>query len=499
MKVLKAKLSLVVLLVVGSAFYSSAQQTILSNFYYKNGYSINPAYAGSQGSLYTALVHRQQWLGVQGAPVSSLVNMHTPFGENNGAGIQMRYSGLGLMNNFSAKGTYVYNLQFDGGHNVAFGLSAGFNQNAINYNEVRTQDYSDELVLEGQRVSGVAMDADFGVLYTWKGLQLGVATLQFMETRGRFFMEDDAKGFFNLSRHFVVNASYDFQVAPDWTMTPVMQTQVTATSPWNIEGMLYSEWDHKAFFGLGYRKNAGFLTNIGCHLNDMFTAAYSFELGFGGIAKAGAGTHELMFAFKIGSGSNKTINDLENRLNETQEQLNQANERLSKVESMVAESDAAIESMNKELEELKGDTEANKEKIEDLEGRIAELENRKQAVQPKVISTDVMSNLIYFGLSGSNIDPASKDRLNEMTEVMKANPNMRIKILGYSCNLGSDESNKELSLKRADKVKEFFLSKGIPAGRLELEGMGSANPIAPNDTEENRQRNRRVEVEIISE
>lgn len=492
MKVIKANFVLVFVFAAVCAFNSSAQQTILSNFYYKNGYSINPAYAGSNGSLYAAIVHRQQWLGVSGAPVASHFNIHTPFGKNNGAGLQIRHSSYGLINNLSLKGTYVYNLQFDGGHNLAMGLSAGFNQNAINYNEVRTQDYSDELVLEGQRVSGVALDADFGLLYTWKGLQVSLTSLQLMETRGRFFLEDDAAGYFNLSRHFMANISYDFQVAPDWTMTPVFQTQVTSNSPWNVEGMLYSEWDRKAFFGLGYRKNAGLLTNIGCHLNDQFTAAYSFELGFGGIAKAGAGTHELMFAFKFGSGSSKKIVELEEKLAET-------DERLTKVESMVAETDAKLEEMSTELAKLKENSEANKTKIDELENRIEELENRKQVVHPKVLSTDVMSNLIYFGLSGSNIDPASKDRLNEMTDVMKANPNMRIKILGYSCNLGSNESNKELSLKRADKVKAFFLSKGIPEGRLEIEGKGSANPIAPNDTEENRERNRRVEVEIISE
>jgi outer membrane protein OmpA-like peptidoglycan-associated protein len=87
--------------------------------------------------------------------------------------------------------------------------------------------------------------------------------------------------------------------------------------------------------------------------------------------------------------------------------------------------------------------------------------------------------------------------LSQIVEFMKNNPDVRVRILGHTDNTGSLELNNRLSLERADSVKTWVVEHGVAANRLVTEGKGPAVPVATNDTPEGRQRNRRIEFEII--
>jgi outer membrane protein OmpA-like peptidoglycan-associated protein len=88
--------------------------------------------------------------------------------------------------------------------------------------------------------------------------------------------------------------------------------------------------------------------------------------------------------------------------------------------------------------------------------------------------------------------------LQDVIRIMKEHPDLRIRIIGHTDNIGSEEYNMKLSLKRAEAVKKYLVEKGgIDPGRLETEGRGETEPIDTNDTEEGRARNRRIEFEII--
>jgi len=71
---------------------------------------------------------------------------------------------------------------------------------------------------------------------------------------------------------------------------------------------------------------------------------------------------------------------------------------------------------------------------------------------------------------------------------------MNLSIEGYTDSTGSADLNMRLSMDRARSVYEFLMSQGITSGRMKYQGFGPENPVAPNDTEANRARNRRVEV-----
>ncbi len=105
-------------------------------------------------------------------------------------------------------------------------------------------------------------------------------------------------------------------------------------------------------------------------------------------------------------------------------------------------------------------------------------------------------NNIFFDFNKWDLKPASYFELNRLVRFLETNPEIAIVIAAHTDNVGTEEYNIDLSKKRAGSVLEYLVGKGIDPGRLESIGYGESRPEVPNDTEENRARNRRVEFRI---
>jgi outer membrane protein OmpA-like peptidoglycan-associated protein len=101
---------------------------------------------------------------------------------------------------------------------------------------------------------------------------------------------------------------------------------------------------------------------------------------------------------------------------------------------------------------------------------------------------------IYFDVNKDIVKPESNGTLKEIATVLTENPDVRIKIIGHTDSDGADAANLDLSKRRAASVKnELSKGFGIDASRMETDGMGETQPVAPNDTPANKALNRRVE------
>lgn len=112
------------------------------------------------------------------------------------------------------------------------------------------------------------------------------------------------------------------------------------------------------------------------------------------------------------------------------------------------------------------------------------------------VGTVVLAN-IEFDFGSAGVKPESMHFVEEIGAAMAENPKMQIRIAGHTDDVGSDEANQKLSLERAMSVRNELIKLGIDAGRIQTVGLGESKPIAPNDTDENRKRNRRTEFEIL--
>lgn len=106
-------------------------------------------------------------------------------------------------------------------------------------------------------------------------------------------------------------------------------------------------------------------------------------------------------------------------------------------------------------------------------------------------------NNIFFNTGAYTLDDKSKVELNRMIDFLKNNKSIHIEISGHTDDVGSDQVNLELSRKRAQSVLDYLLKSGIDPSRLLAKGYGESKPIAKNDSEENRQKNRRIEWRVL--
>jgi OOP family OmpA-OmpF porin len=117
---------------------------------------------------------------------------------------------------------------------------------------------------------------------------------------------------------------------------------------------------------------------------------------------------------------------------------------------------------------------------------------------PPPVPGKVMLRGVKFGSDTAYIEPVSVGVLELVAQRLRENPEIRVRIAGYTDERGSEAHNLELGQERAEAVKRILVGYGVGPERLEAVGLGEANPIATNDTPEGRALNRRVELDVIN-
>ncbi|WP_294706832.1 OmpA family protein [uncultured Fusobacterium sp.] len=108
-----------------------------------------------------------------------------------------------------------------------------------------------------------------------------------------------------------------------------------------------------------------------------------------------------------------------------------------------------------------------------------------------------MPELVLFDFNKYEVKNKVKGSLNTLAKALEENPDIRIKIDGYTDFIGSEGYNLELSVKRAKSIRNYLVDRGVKSSNISIEGYGKQNPIANNATAAGRAKNRRVEF-IIS-
>ncbi len=102
-------------------------------------------------------------------------------------------------------------------------------------------------------------------------------------------------------------------------------------------------------------------------------------------------------------------------------------------------------------------------------------------------------SFMLFDFDSAVIKTDAKAALEEAVKVAKMDPDLKVEIQGHTDNIGTAEYNMDLSVRRAQAVRDYLAAAGVDSSRMTVVGYGMTKPVAPNDTEENRARNRRVE------
>jgi len=155
---------------------------------------------------------------------------------------------------------------------------------------------------------------------------------------------------------------------------------------------------------------------------------------------------------------------------------------------------AERDAVKADRDKVSADREAMKKERDDLAGML------KGALSSVADTTETARGVIVslsgilFDVGKATLKPASQLSVAKLAGILMVFPNMNLSIEGYTDSTGSSDLNMRLSADRARSVYEFLMGQGISNSRMRYQGFGLDNPVAPNDTETNRAKNRRVEV-----
>ncbi|MBI5244028.1 MAG: OmpA family protein [Elusimicrobia bacterium] len=127
---------------------------------------------------------------------------------------------------------------------------------------------------------------------------------------------------------------------------------------------------------------------------------------------------------------------------------------------------------------------------------VAVVQEQIDEIQSKIARKEIPP--IEFKLGSAVLKESAKLTLELVADLLIRHPEMKLMVFGHTCNIGGREYNRELSQKRADAVKDYLIELGVLGESVRAKGFGMDKPLVPNDTNENRAKNRRVEFLVTN-
>lgn len=276
-----------------------AQQEASYSQYMYNMMVINPAYAGSREALSATVLYRNQWLGLEGAPVSQSLSLHSLMkNEKVGLGLNITNDRAAIQSNFNIQFAYSYILPLANG-NLAFGLQGG----AVNY----TSDYSkvkftnpDETVAVGS-ISKFYPTVGAGLYYHTEKFYLGLSVPRLKAFQGSLTM-----GEVSLASHYYSTVGINLDISESLLFRPSALIKATNGAP--LQTDINASFLYNSFVGWGvsYRHGEAVVGMVQLHWGKI-KLGYAYDYGIGAISKNANGSHELYLNFETSLIKDKVV------------------------------------------------------------------------------------------------------------------------------------------------------------------------------------------------
>lgn len=354
---------LILLLGLGlMATYSQAQQIPLYSNYFFTPYIYNPAQSGSSGVTEATILHRRQWSGIQGSPETSALGVN---GSLNDGAVGWSVYGFSdktdILNRVGIYGNYAYRVQLTKEISLAGGIGAGYVNQSIDQSGTRARDAGDIFTIVAPNRG--TFDLNIGLSLMVSDFTLGFAAPQLL-SQNVVYATNPSEINYNLIRHYVASAQYDFKFAGDkQVLSPIVMVRAAETVPFQIDaGLLYNMVEY-GYVGAMFRSNYGVTANVGVNLSETLTLGYAYDFSTNTYGSSFGASHEFMLTYRFGSNKeNERLQNEMKRLKLEQRRSREQNEEL--VDEKLKEfKDNYKAEMAKALEEEKQKMQAELERL----------------------------------------------------------------------------------------------------------------------------------------
>lgn len=303
---MKRFLLFVILLVTCVTTIRAQYEAQLSQYFFAMGY-YNPAYAGTTGDLNILALHRQQWLGIKGAPKSFFVTADMPLKlgkTNHGVGLVVFTEGIGLFQNTHVAGQYAYKQKLFGG-TLSAGIQIGIVNQSFDGTGVYfpTTDYhqQEDQAIPRTQVSGMGLDMNFGLYYTHKKFYIGLGATHLTQPE----IQLDEYAYTYISSTYNLTGGYNIQFSnPLYELQPstFLKTDMQSFQADVTARLIYNKMFNG---GLSWRVNESVVVLLGATFGNI-RVGYAYDFPTTPLLKGSSGSHELMVSYKLKLKKTKT-------------------------------------------------------------------------------------------------------------------------------------------------------------------------------------------------
>ena len=301
------KRSFLIILVLGLFAIENvnAQQDAQYTQYMFNTLSVNPAYAGSRGQLSAVVLHRSQWAGLEGAPKTQTLNLHSPIRNSRlGYGISIVNDeiGDGVVQETYFDGTLSYTIDVSRRSKLSFGLKFGGNMLNLDFDKLRK--FDDEVVRTDNIENKFSPNFGIGAYYHTDKFYFGISAPNLLETDHFDNSKNDANSVQFLSKdrmNFYAITGYVFDINSNLKFKPALLTKVVGGAPLQIDVSANFMVAEKFTFGGAYRWDAALSAMAGFQVTDQFMLglAYDRETTDLGSTQFNDGSFEVFLRFEL--------------------------------------------------------------------------------------------------------------------------------------------------------------------------------------------------------
>jgi len=271
-----------------------AQQEAQFTQYNDNQLYYNPAYAGSREMLNVTLLHRSQWVGIKGAPMTQSLVLHTPLPKNLGLGVSVLNDRIGPMNHTWVMGdlSYTLNLNREKTTKLSFGLKGGVNILNANLQDLAMTTANDPNAIN---YTGKVMgNVGAGFFFQTKQFFFGASVPMILEPNF-----DPTVPFYDRTRHFYATTGGYFEVNRMLKVRPTAMLKIVPNAPFALDGSVALIFYDQFWIAGTYRlmESAGMYVQY--QINDQFKVGYGYDLSVNGLRTHNRGTHEIMLSFDL--------------------------------------------------------------------------------------------------------------------------------------------------------------------------------------------------------
>ncbi|MCD6066321.1 MAG: rane protein [Bacteroidetes bacterium] len=286
--------SILLLILLGGTI--TAQQDPQYTQYMYNTISVNPGYAGSRGALTVGGLHRSQWVGIQGAPTTQTLFIHSPvFNEKVGLGFSAVNDKIGPINQTFLYGDFAYHLKLVGNLKLGMGIKAGVNMFQPKIATLETAQANDPSFVNTTMRRTVAPNVGGGLYLYSDKFYVGVSSPKMLQNKLR--TGDSTQSNILEKRHLFLIAGLIIKANESVKIKPTLLVKATQGAPVSMDATVEALFNDKWSIGVAHRWKESVSGLFGVNITQQFRAGFAYDYTLTKLQKYNSGSFEIMLMY----------------------------------------------------------------------------------------------------------------------------------------------------------------------------------------------------------